>query len=127
MKLLIVAVAALLVLCGCGPGVTDVTYHILDGYAFSDAGGDQKTIVYQGAAGGEQIVVDARVDMYMVEGNSIVIARRPLVIEKIGNTLTDHLSSQCEYVVIDTVAHSVTRIENGAQWQKMKCDPPVTY
>jgi len=103
---------ALLYLVGgfvLGPGVGDFTTPIADGYEFSDAGGYEKTIIYTGVASPKQIVVDARVDEYRMDGNNLLIARRPREGFRVGEVMHSRLLESCEYWVIDVKTHRIDK------------------
>jgi hypothetical protein len=103
------------ILSGCR-GFEDGEDAILNGYALRDAGGYQRTITYDGGPGNLQIVVAPRVDNYLVEGQSIILARRPWD----GRAM--QLGIECDYLVVDTVKHTVTQIKKGKRWPQLRCD-----
>jgi hypothetical protein len=119
-----ILVALLLSLSACAPGATDVTYPILGGYIFSDAGGPEKTVLYEGDATVNGIVVDARVDKYRVSGTKIFVARRPRLVTNINGTMESSLSQTCEHWVIDTVTHTIVRIDDKVTDAQLPCMPP---
>jgi hypothetical protein len=121
MKIHFVGVVAAIYLAGCGPGVLDTTYPILGGYAFSDAGGPEKTIFYQGNAAPEGIVIDARVDKYRIIGNRIIVARRPRILIGEKPPIMATLSAVCEHWVIDTTSHTVSKIDDSELDAPLEC------
>lgn len=107
---------ALLYLVGSfvlGPGVGDFTTSIADGYEYSDAGGYEKTIIYTGDERPKQIVVDARVDEYRIEGGNLFVARRPREGFKVGDVMHSRLLGNCEYWMIDVKAHRINKISES--------------
>jgi hypothetical protein len=107
----------------CGPGVVDTTYSILGGYIFSDAGGSEKTILYEGDGAPQGFVIDARVDRYRIVGSRIIVARRPRMILR-TNPITTRLSDVCEHWVIDTKTHVTARIDDKASEAQIACYSP---
>lgn len=89
-----------------GPGVSDYSTTLIGDYEYVDAGGYEKMIFDD-----SNIVVDARVDDYFVDGTKIYVARRPRMVHEATNrgrsAARSSLSSDCEYIVIDTFDHSV--------------------
>lgn len=96
-----------------GPGVGDFSDTIIDGYEYSDAGGYEKTIYYSGDERPKQIVIDARVDAYRVEGNSLFVARRPRESFKVGDVMHSRLMEKCEYWAIDIKTHQIDKISES--------------
>lgn len=92
-----------------GPGISDFEDPIINGYEYSDAGHYEKTIIYTGVERPKQIVVDARVDGYRIEGDSLFVARRPREGFKVGEVMHSRLKAECEYWVIDTKTHQIGR------------------
>jgi hypothetical protein len=122
-----VSLLSLLSLAGCGPGVTDGEFSISNGYAFFDPGGVGRMITYENDEGSREVVIDPRVDSYVLDGQNIVVARRPWMDEMRGNVASGKLSQNCEYWIINTATHSVARLEDNKKWPELKCDPAVTY
>lgn len=97
-----------------GPGVGDFSESILNNYFYNDSGHFEKTIVYLDKEGRPQIVIDARVDDYKLEGENLYVARRPREVYKEENVVKSRLSSECEYVFVNTNTHvknKVSKIE----------------
>jgi len=109
------------IISACGPGVTDVTYPILGGYRYSDAGGPERSIYYEGDAAPNMIVVDARVDKYRIVGNRIIVARRPELITRESSPIQTTLSDMCEHWSIDTVSHRVVRLDETSPEASLPC------
>lgn len=93
---------------GCGPGVKDGTYSIVDQYYFSDAGGYEKMILRR-SEGKTIIVIDARVDDFVLKDGVLWVARKPRETfeDQPGVTLSK-LSSQCEFWKITVKNHALT-------------------
>jgi hypothetical protein len=108
--------------------MTDGQFSISNGYAFSDAGGNGRMIVTKskGKQLGE-IVIDARVDAYVVDGNKIIVARRPAGTYMRGEIADWALASTCEYWMIDTETHAVGQIADASKWPSVRCDMGKTY
>lgn len=98
----------------------DMSFEIVNGYRFSDAGGYEKSIDYSGSERNPGTIIDARVDSYKLEGKRIMVARRPRV-TKLGedDALHSSLQSNCEYWIVDAESHTSTQVEkiNGMQCQ----------
>lgn len=108
-----VAMLLLFVLVGnlIGPGVTDYSDPIINGYRFNDAGHFEKTIIYKDDRNASKIVVDARVDSYFVDGDTLVVARRPREIYQEGGVTRSRLSASCEFYLINTISHTLTSVD----------------
>jgi hypothetical protein len=124
MRTLVAGAVVGLVVSACGPGVSDTTYSILDGYIFSDAGGPEKSIIYRGDAAPRGMVIDARVDKYRVVGNRIIVARRPEIQSNGAGPVTTKLSDVCEHWVIDTATHLVSRLDEKSPDATLSCNSP---
>jgi hypothetical protein len=125
MKILLASGVAIVGLAGCGAGVSDTTYPILGGYVFSDAGGPEKTIIYQGDGAQKGTVIDGRVDRYRIVGNRIVVARRPEVqSDGASGPITTKLSDGCEHWVINTGTHVVARVDEKSPDALLACNSP---
>ncbi len=112
---------ASLIVSACGPGNTDWDYPIAGGYYLADAGGDNKAIVLRGNAQISGIVIDARVDKYAVDGQKILVARRPWIPFMDGKVQSAQLSSDCEYWSIDIISHAVRKIDDHSHWPNLSC------
>lgn len=106
------SIFAFLILAGglLGPGATDGSYPIMNGYELMDTGGDGTSIVYDGSENRNWDVVGERVDAYAVVGSNLIVARRPreCYMAKDG-ALECKLSQTCEYWAVDTAEHTVQR------------------
>ncbi|MFC7286540.1 hypothetical protein ACFQPC_00690 [Herminiimonas glaciei] len=93
-----------------GPGIRDFSNPIINGYEYSDAGGYEKTIIYTGNERPRQIIIDSRVDEYRVDGNRLLVARRPVESHLAkDNALSSRLLPLCEYWLINVKTHQVQR------------------
>ena len=102
-----------------GPGVKDYSYHLVNGYRYSDAGAGQTDIVRTGKG----IVIDARVDEYFVDGHIIYVAQRPMIYEDISGKVISpisKLSDFCVYWKINTKTHEIKEIERIST--KVRCN-----
>ncbi|MBA3581719.1 MAG: hypothetical protein H0W44_04615 [Gammaproteobacteria bacterium] len=91
-----------------GPGVGDFADPIINGYEYNYAGGNEINIVYTGNERSKQIVIDSRVDEYKVDGDRLLVARRPREIYRTDDGVTrTRLSSICEYWIININTHQV--------------------
>ena len=102
-----------------GPGVRDSSESIANGYEFVDSGGYEKVIVYKGMERPNEIVIDARVDAFRLEGNSVLVARRPRNVVVKDQVATARLSGECEYWTIDTGTHSIVQTPDS---RGLRCD-----
>lgn len=109
------------ILAGCGPGVSDGEFPISKGYAFFDPGGDGTMITYTKGKGSVEVVIDPRVDSYIVDENKIIIARHPLEAVDRGEVTDWKLLPTCEYWAIDTETHAVGKISDVSKWPKVQC------
>lgn len=94
-------------LVGCGPGVTDGSISISNGYRFDDAGNNEKAIIYFGDEREASIVIDARIDKYILEGNLIFVSRRPRELYKEAGVLKARISKNCEFWSINVKDHEL--------------------
>lgn len=94
-----------LLMSGCGPGISDSTTTILDGYSFSDAGGKEKAIIYNGKKRAEGFVVDAVVVDLSVSDPWISVLRRPRITKLVGDHLESSLENHCEIWIINVESH----------------------
>lgn len=118
----IVAVLYILGSLYLGPGIGDFSKPIINGYEYTDAGGYEKVIVYRGGKHAPQMVVDARVDSYKIEGDKIIVARRPRETFYEGNqdqVLSSRLSGDCEYWAINIKTH---RVEKTSEAHGLYCN-----
>lgn len=91
-----------------GPGVSDYSVDLIGGYTYSDAGHYEKQILFSGKG----VVIDSRVDNYVIAGHIIYVARRPREIYKENNVISSRLSNACEYWSIDTRNKSIQIIDS---------------
>ncbi|WP_444901610.1 hypothetical protein ACJJIG_20180 [Microbulbifer sp. SSSA007] len=107
---LTILIALSLFLLGCGGGISDGYTYIEGQYYYLNAGEPEKMIVRKSKDGLDEIVIDARVDGYIVKEGKIFIARRPRSVSVINNVAETNLSSACEYWVIDPITSHVERV-----------------
>jgi hypothetical protein len=119
MKLLRVSPLIFVVLAGCGPGDGDIP--ISKGYVLFDPGGVGRMISYRGDKRPNEVVIDPRVDTYIVDGEKIIVARRPLTAINHGVTTDWKLLPTCEYWMIDTETHAVEEITDASKWPSVRC------
>ena len=112
-----------LLVAACGAGVAAWDYPIVAGYYLSDAGGDNRMIVYKGATIADSaIVIDARVDNYIVSGSRIFVARRPwFFITNENGASSAELSPDCEFWTIDTETKAVAKLASNDQRPDLRC------
>ncbi|WP_445357454.1 hypothetical protein ACJJIC_16535 [Microbulbifer sp. ANSA002] len=108
-KLTVLIVLSLFLL-GCGGGISDDYTYIEGQYYYLNAGEPEKMIVRRSKDGLDEIVIDARVDRYIVKEGKIFIARRPRSVSVINNVAETNLSSACEYWAIDPITSHVERV-----------------
>lgn len=95
-----------------GPGISDFSKPIINGYEYSDAGGYEKMIIYRGGERPPKMVIDSRVDSYKIEGDMLIVARRPrgtFYEENQDQVLSSRLSGDCEHWVINVKTHFVEK------------------
>jgi len=93
-----------------GPGVGDFSKPIINGYEYNFAGGDGIVIDYLGDDMPHKTIVDARVDEYRVDGDKLLVARRPreIYFDQDGAAI-GRLLPICEYWTIDTKKHTTLK------------------
>lgn len=113
-----------LLVVACGAGISDRDYPIASGYYLSDAGGNNKMIIFKGATMAESsIVIDARVDKYVVDGSKIIVARRPwLPVERKNGAMSAELSPECQYWVINRETKAVTQLKSNNRHPDVRCE-----
>lgn len=105
-----------------GPGVTDGSFPISNDYEYNDSGGYEKNIIYSGNERTKEIIVDSRVDDYILGGDKIFVARRPRESYLAADdALRSELSDICEYWVINVKTHKVMQT---ADIEGLHCNPP---
>ena len=104
-----------------GPGVGDFSDSLANGYEYDYAGGNERAIVYRGDERPNTIIIDARVDGYLVIDDRLLVVRRPREIYKEGDVTKSRLSQECEYWVIDTKNHQVEKIQRSNEFQDLRC------
>ncbi|BAC96201.1 hypothetical protein [Vibrio vulnificus YJ016] len=97
-----------------GPGVKDQSISLLGGYRYLDAGHYEKQIVYIEADKRVTIVIDARVDDYLIKDDVIYLARRPREIYNEDGIVKSRVSDVCEYWKINSHTGDVSKIESIA-------------
>lgn len=112
----------IMLVTGCGPGMTDGAYPIKDGYLLYDTGTNGKTIEYKDKKGVMNNVVRERADSYIVDGNKIIVARRPAEIVMRGGIADWKVSPTCEYWMINTETHAVEQIADASKWSTVRCN-----
>jgi hypothetical protein len=117
------AFLALLVVGGSNAG-QDGEIHIAGDYYFTHSGGFQNSITEEPGGG---FVVHMKVEEFIVHGNGIYVARRPVVPEDTGRTRGDlRLSDTCEYYRIDVAEREVygpfklAEVKTRAEWAFLK-------
>jgi len=112
--LVIAVFAGLAVLLAAGvllrTPLQEVPIQIYPGYFYNDAGGYEKTIFYAGEKD-EKLLIDARVDDYLITGGELLAARRPRI-TKLGSddALDSLLLPECEYWVINLATGEMRRV-----------------
>jgi len=109
-------------LAGCGPGVTDGEWEITNGYSYVDTGSNGKAIYED-----KKSIIAPRVDSYKVDGDNIIVARRPAGTwwreDQHGNKFSDWtLADTCEYWMINTRTHEIKQIPDTKNWPTVQCD-----
>ena len=97
-----------------GPELSDYSESIINGYSYDDAGHFERTIIFTDGQGSSRIVVDARVDDYVIDGDTLVVARRPREVYREGDVTKSRLFISCEFLSINTVTHIVTAVAKPA-------------
>ena len=99
--------------------IEGIPNEISNEYYFVDAGHYERSIEYMGRAREPGTVIDARVDDFKVDGDRVLVARRPRVTELgADDALRSFLLPRCEYWVIDLNTHTVAQVE----WlQEVRC------
>lgn len=82
---------------GCGPGVRDYTAEIAGGFSISDAGHYEKMIIKSGDDGMSEIIIDAMILDYKLDGDSILVIRQPRDVFFQGDIAHNRLLDYCEY------------------------------
>lgn len=94
-----------------GPGVKDHSISLIGGYRYLDSGHYEKQIVYVDSGRNFTIVIDARVDDYLVEEGVIYVTRRPREVYKDNGVVKTRISNVCEYWEINNQSGNVRKIE----------------
>ena len=102
-----------------GPGVGDSSIRIINSYEYNDSGGYEKNIIRTNSEGEKEIVIDSRVDDYELKGDKLLVARRPREIYRVDDVAKSRLSEDCEYWIIDTKEHAVSRVSESYD---LKCN-----
>jgi hypothetical protein len=105
--LIVVATFAALALLAASGGLLREAFEavpseIARGFFYNDAGGYERTIFFKSDSQNEELIIDARVDDYLVKDGKLLVARRPRS-TKLGDddAVDSSLSPKCEYWVID--------------------------
>lgn len=94
-----------------GPGNKDQSIRLIGGYSYLDAGQYEKQIVFSAKPDKPpRVVIDSRVDDYMIDGNMIYVTRSPRKIFKENGIVKTRISSTCEYWAINTSTNNIERI-----------------
>ncbi|KQZ43195.1 hypothetical protein [Duganella sp. Root1480D1] len=104
------------------PGARDGNVHIAGDYYFTHSGGDQNSIIEE-HAGASRFVVHMKVEEFIVQGDGILVTRRPVLrAESANNRWEYRLPDTCEYYRIDVAERKVqgpftlTDVRNRAEW-----------
>ena len=84
-----------------GPGVKGYSLGIANGYSYEDAGGYEKHILFSAGEGLPKIVIDSRVDDYVVDESIIYVVRRPVEYYIEADILKSRIQKTCEYWMIN--------------------------
>ncbi|WP_345550776.1 hypothetical protein [Microbulbifer aestuariivivens] len=95
-----------------GPGVKDQSISLVGGYRYLDAGHYEKQIEYTEAGKPSTVVIDARVDDYLIKDDVIYVTRRPREIYKEDGIVKTRISDVCEYWQINSHTGDVSKIES---------------
>lgn len=110
-------------IAGCGPGAFDGQYEIAGGYALFETSSDGRSIVYRRPdTGSVETVVSPRIDAYVLDGDEIIVARRPAETRWRGQIPELKLLNGCEYWVIHVRTHTVARIPDANRWPGIRCE-----
>ena len=119
---LVVSVAALFGM----PGARDGHEHIAGDYYFTHSGDEQNSIIEE-HAGASRFVVHMKVEEFIVQGDGILVTRRPVLrAESANNRWEYHLADTCEYYRIDVAERKVqgpftlADVRNRAEWAFLK-------
>ncbi len=104
-----------------GPGLGDFSDSIINGYTYDYVDNDEISISYRGEETQNGIVIDSRVDQFRVEGNKILVARRPRETYIDRGFAKGRLTDKCEYWVIDTSSHQVQKLNESSKIQDLFC------
>jgi hypothetical protein len=116
-----------LVTASCNSGVADGVTAISDGYVFYDTGSNGRSIRYEENIGWYVAVIDERVDNYVVEGDRILVARRPAKVVTDNDVARWELSPTCEYWEIELPTRVVRRLPDGSPSPSLRCNPRDFY
>ena len=104
-----------------GPGITDFSESIVNGYRFIYTDRNGKMIVYRGKNRPNAVVISPRVDGYRVADEYIFIVRRPMEAYKDGEITKSRLLDECEYWMINTKSHQIEETDWSSEFQDLKC------
>jgi hypothetical protein len=104
-KICIVIFIALIVGCGDSTAINERYYH-------SDSGTIHSTINRRNENALDDIIIDSRVDKFIIDGNKIYVARRPTIHFKKDGTVRIRLTDKCEIFVINIENNEVHEISD---------------
>ena len=91
-----------------GPGLGDYSEPIINGYEYWDTGGDGK-FIYPNDPTRKGVAVNDRVDEYRVDGDLLIVARKPREHYMDGEVAKSNMLNLCELWIIDTKKHQILR------------------
>ena len=95
-----------------GPGASDYLIEIKGNYSYEDAGHFEKHIIFlDDKKKPSKIVIDSRVDDYIIDGDFIYVARRPVEYYKDGNIMKSNILNTCEYWRISTIDNTIQKTQ----------------
>ena len=102
---------------------SEIRIALINDYEFVDIGGYEKMILYVGEDRKKGIVVDARVDNYLIQDDQLLVSRTPRVsvLEEDGITRS-RLTDECEYLRINTKTHVVVKNNDNDTTSLVECD-----
>ncbi len=116
---IVLAVAALFGM----PGARDGELHLAGRYYFTHSGGFQNSITEE-RDGLSEFVIHMKVEEFVIQGNDILVTRRPVILEKSAENVhsEQRLSDTCEYYRIDVSEGKVygpfalAEVQGRAEW-----------
>ena len=125
-----VATAAVLVIAALAgmPGARDGERHLAGDYYFTHLSGDQNSITEE-KDGVFRVVVDMKVEEFIVHGRGIFVARRPVVEQATESNIRNYLlGNTCEYYRVDVPDRKVfgpftlAEVKKRSEWNFLKED-----